>query len=152
MAKYLFINGKYWKFHEIYRQQIDQKIMLLLSNIKNYDLRLNKHFVSTDITHYTSIIYFHDPNDYNENYNYNYLLDLPDTAVFEEDFNLYQFSYHKNGELHRENGPAKISIYENGIILSKEWYKNGKEHRENGPSYIQYYSEFLIEFEKWHKN
>jgi hypothetical protein len=37
--------------------------------------------------------------------------------------------YNKNGELHRENGPAIDWV--NG---NKEWWVNGKQHREDGPA------------------
>lgn len=37
--------------------------------------------------------------------------------------------WHLNGELHREDGPARIHL--DG---SKEWWINGKEHREDGPA------------------
>jgi hypothetical protein len=37
--------------------------------------------------------------------------------------------WYVNGQLHRENGPA--IKYENG---KKEWYKNGELHREDGPA------------------
>lgn len=37
--------------------------------------------------------------------------------------------YNKEGQLHRENGPARE--YTNG---SKSWYLNGQLHRENGPA------------------
>ena len=36
-------------------------------------------------------------------------------------------AYRKNGELHREDGPADIWYYENGLISSQCWYKDGKE-------------------------
>ena len=36
----------------------------------------------------------------------------------------------KNGQLHRENGPA-IERADDG---DKEWYLNGKYHREDGPA------------------
>jgi len=38
-------------------------------------------------------------------------------------------SWYKNGQFHRENGPAKEWC--DGF---KEWYKNGKRHREDGPA------------------
>jgi len=37
--------------------------------------------------------------------------------------------WYKNGELHREDGPA--IEYANG---NKFWYKNGELHREDGPA------------------
>ena len=124
--------------------------MLLLSNIKNYDLRLNKQFVITDITHQTSNIYLHYRKQVNTNFNYlfyNYLLDLPDT-VYENEFKSHVFGYHKNRKLHRENGPAKVTIYENGQISSEEWFIN----REDGPAIILYYENGQIKFEAWFKN
>ncbi len=41
-----------------------------------------------------------------------------------------QFWY-KDGNLHREDGPAIISWNE-----YQEWYKDGNLHREDGPAYI----------------
>ena len=37
--------------------------------------------------------------------------------------------WYKDGELHREDGPA--IEWKNGYKL---WYKDGKQHRENGPA------------------
>jgi hypothetical protein len=45
----------------------------------------------------------------------------------------------KNNRLHRENGPANISYYENGNIEYKGYYCNGSIHRINGPAFIEYY-------------
>lgn len=45
---------------------------------------------------------------------------------YKEEGNTYWF---KNGDLHREDGPAVV--WKNG---TKEWYANGKLHRENGPA------------------
>ena len=36
--------------------------------------------------------------------------------------------WYKNGQLHRENGPAAFFDGE------KQWYKNGQLHREDGPA------------------
>lgn len=36
-----------------------------------------------------------------------------------------------NGDLHREDGPAKI-----GVNGTEEWWVNGKKHREGGPATI----------------
>jgi len=35
-----------------------------------------------------------------------------------------------NGDLHREDGPAVVSVYGD----YKGWYLNGKRHREDGPA------------------
>ena len=40
--------------------------------------------------------------------------------------------WYKDGELHREDGPARI--HSNG---TKVWYKDGKLHREDGPAVIK---------------
>jgi len=40
--------------------------------------------------------------------------------------------YYKDGELHREDGPA-VESADGG----KEWYQKGKRHREDGPA-IEY--------------
>ena len=40
-------------------------------------------------------------------------------------------SWWLNGERHRENGPAYISV-----CGTKQWYLNGKLHREDGPALI----------------
>lgn len=39
--------------------------------------------------------------------------------------------WYKNGEYHREDGPAFI-----GVNGRKEWYLNDKLHREDGPAII----------------
>lgn len=39
--------------------------------------------------------------------------------------------YHKNGKIHRDDGPAMISP--NG---DKYWYKDGVVHRDDGPAII----------------
>ena len=44
----------------------------------------------------------------------------------------YNVSVRKNGELHREDGPAVI--FASG---TKSWYQNGKRHREGGPAIIK---------------
>ena len=67
--------------------------MLLFSNIKNYDLRINKQFVSTDITHHGSIIClqkYHIENDNEsdtdtDNYNY-----------YENDNDTDNYNYYEN--------------------------------------------------------
>jgi hypothetical protein len=51
-------------------------------------------------------------------------------------------SWSKNGQLHREDGPA--IEYANG---DKSWYKNGQLHREDGPAL-----EFANGSKSWFKN
>jgi hypothetical protein len=51
----------------------------------------------------------------------------------------------KDGQLHRENGPALIHINGKRVIV-EEWYRNGKLHRDDGPAMQE------EEFDKWYKN
>lgn len=37
--------------------------------------------------------------------------------------------YYKNGELHRDDGPAYV-----GVDGSEEWFKDGNTHRDGGPA------------------
>lgn len=46
--------------------------------------------------------------------------------------------WYKNGNLHRETGPAFITI-QKGFVKSETWYKNGKINREDGPALTMYY-------------
>lgn len=55
--------------------------------------------------------------------------------------------WYKDGERHRDNGPAAISYewYEKSIIekghmeiIEKSWYENGVRHRNNKPARIEY--------------
>jgi len=48
----------------------------------------------------------------------------------------------KNGNVHREDGPAIEHV--NGTTI---WYKNGKIHRDNGPA-VEHTSGYKI----WYKN
>jgi hypothetical protein len=50
-------------------------------------------------------------------------------------------SWFKNGQRHRDNGPALICPYG-----SQHWYKNGLEHREDGPAVI------TEGYEEWKQN
>lgn len=61
-----------------------------------------------------------------------------------------RFTWYKNGNLHRENLPAYVSIYENDVIKLAEWYKNGLLHREGGfPAVIKRYENGVIKSEEW---
>ena len=50
---------------------------------------------------------------------------------------------HKNGQYHRENGPAIIRNY-GTVCETKSWWINGKRHREDGPALV--YSGGEIEY------
>lgn len=45
------------------------------------------------------------------------------------------------GLLHREDGPAEITYYENGSIMSKNFYFNGNLHNPLGPCSVHYYAD-----------
>ena len=77
--------------------------------------------------------------------------------------------YRKDGELHRDNGPAIITSYgskfwyNNGKLHrldgpavesahgSKYWYKDGLRHRDNGPAceYSSGYKEYYLNGEEY---
>lgn len=42
----------------------------------------------------------------------------------------------KNGETHRENGPALIIRDFNGLVLVHQYFRNGRVHRDDGPAQI----------------
>ena len=47
-------------------------------------------------------------------------------------------AWYQNGKLHREDGPAEVSSDEDDELLQK-WYQNGELHRLDGPAYIYSY-------------
>lgn len=48
----------------------------------------------------------------------------------------FEYWYNKEGELHREDGPAETGWADNGIKTYEGWEQNGKYYRENGPARI----------------
>jgi antitoxin component YwqK of YwqJK toxin-antitoxin module len=58
----------------------------------------------------------------------------------------------KDGEFHREDGPAYIRYNENGNIDLEDYYLNGKTHREDGPASISYYNNGNIQCEYYYLN
>ena len=50
------------------------------------------------------------------------------------EYNHGNHCWYKNGKLHREDGPAIQSE------VSKSWHKNGQLHREDGPALEYYYN------------
>jgi hypothetical protein len=58
----------------------------------------------------------------------------------------------KDGEFHREDGPACTTYYENGNIKYENYYINGNKHRENGPAYVSYYENGNIKFKIYYLN
>ena len=137
--------------------------MLLFSNIKKYNLRINPYF-TYNIVHHTNNVAIRNVDPYEDkDYDYesnlpNYILDLPD--------NIYEFGrhlvieYHKNGKYHREYGPALIRYY-------YSWYEHAKLSEINLPTTINYGSKMIklsipehlssvikrgeIEYEEWYR-
>lgn len=68
--------------------------------------------------------------------------DLEDPGYEYKEYTLGIKKWYRNGELHREEGPAVI--YDNG---KKEWWIHGKRHREDGPAII-----FHDGVKFWYKN
>jgi hypothetical protein len=53
--------------------------------------------------------------------------------------------WYKNGQLHREDGPAREEFYnvpgdESRRIDERRWYNNGQLHREDGPAREEFYN------------
>jgi uncharacterized protein len=57
---------------------------------------------------------------------------------YENDVITY-LKYYKNGNLHREDGPAFIKHYPDASVEYEMYYLNGTKHREDGPAIIHYY-------------
>jgi antitoxin component YwqK of YwqJK toxin-antitoxin module len=85
--------------------------------------------------------------------------DLPSYICYNNDDNnsVYIKKWFVNGIAHRDNGPAVIKYYENGVINEETWIKNSKFHRDNNikgenlPSQITYYEDGKIKDKKWFK-
>lgn len=80
---------------------IDEKIIDELAYIKNNDLLYNLSNLNIP----SRVIYYYDEND--------------EKIISEIDY-LY------NGRFHRENGPAKLFLYDNGNIKEEHYYRNGE--------------------------
>lgn len=56
-----------------------------------------------------------------------------------------------DGIIHRDDGPAVITYYDNNYVKSMEWYLNGKRRRsDGGPTLITRHSNGNIDREHWH--
>ena len=60
--------------------------------------------------------------------------------------------WYKDGQKHREDGPARIKYHENGDKYEEGWYKNRKKHREGEPAEIAYYDHEIKMREAWYKD
>ena len=98
--------------------------MLLLSNIKNYDLRLNKQFVITDITHHTSIIYLQNENDI-DNDNESYTDNENDNESYTDNEN-----YNENENENDNENDTNIDNY-NYLLDLPDTVFNYYDHYEN---------------------
>ena len=125
--------------------------MLLFSNIKKYDLNINKYFATTDIIHHNNNILLERFYNFNTT-SPNYILDLPNYICKIIFPSLLRVSWYKNGLLHREEAPALIVYFSDGRISIETWYKNGKEHREEGPALIEYFNDGRIQREEYWVN
>jgi len=79
------------------------------------------------------ILYYENKNSYSEEW----------TTKLDDNWNADRV-------LHREDGPAKIWYYEDGIKHHEEWYINGIYTRDNGPAVIWYYQNGEIQHEDWY--
>jgi hypothetical protein len=56
-----------------------------------------------------------------------------------------------DGIIHRDDGPAVVTYYDNNYVKSMEWYLNGKRRRnDRGPTIITRHSNGNIDQERWH--
>jgi hypothetical protein len=63
-----------------------------------------------------------------------------------EDF-LHKIWINEEGYRHRDNGPADVSFYPNGLIAREIFYSNGSIHRKDGPAWINHNTDRSIGFE-----
>ena len=58
--------------------------------------------------------------------------------------------FNSNAELHRVDGPARQSWYQNGQKKYEWWYLDGKYHRVDGPTHQAWYSNGQKSNESWY--
>jgi trans-aconitate 2-methyltransferase len=84
---------------------------------------------------------------------------LSDVSVLPEDPRAYlsQVIYelwYRNGEYHRDDGPALIKLdikRDNGNkVINKAWYDNGQRHRDDGPALIRLDHDDKVINEAWY--
>ena len=46
--------------------------------------------------------------------------------------------YYRNGKLHRDDGPARIESEPYGHHHGEYWYRDGQQHREDGPAVVEH--------------
>lgn len=60
--------------------------------------------------------------------------------------------WYKNGVLHRDDGPASVLFRKNNIKYKELWYENGEMHRVGGPAYSVWHENDNIEIEQWYNH
>lgn len=58
--------------------------------------------------------------------------------------------YYLNGELHRENGPARVYYFWDESERFEEYFKHGKLHRDGGPAIVNFNSEGIVTKEEYY--
>lgn len=60
--------------------------------------------------------------------------------------------WRRNGRLHRENGPAFITINDDGEVVAESWFFNGMHHRTDGPAHVAFDDDGTLRVEEWWVN
>jgi hypothetical protein len=53
---------------------------------------------------------------------------------------------------HRDDGPAIVTYFDNGVKMKVEWFLNGKLHCEDGPAFITYDDTGEVKTSEWYLN
>ena len=91
-------------------------------------------------------IWYSDPSDPRRGMQVQYFIDK-NTG----DEKLQTVTYFKGGDLHKDDGPARIQFLDDRITREL-WYVNGKQHREDGPAEISYYPNGRVRSEEYYVN
>lgn len=80
-----------------------------------------------------------------------------ETKTYPNGNNQYEMWLNSSGFLHKEDVPAEITWYENGIKESENWYFNGAYHRDrsgenSGPATAEWYENGNKKWEGWYKH
>ena len=60
--------------------------------------------------------------------------------------------FNDNGQLHKEDGPARQRWYENGQLRFQAYFINGRRHNEQGPARQRWYENGQLEFQEYYIN
>lgn len=72
-------------------------------------------------------------------------------SYFLRDGTLVAQNWLKDGDLHREDGPASIRYRPDGTVEVEEWHQHGHLHREDGPAITRFRPDGTVEVEEWHQ-